>query len=306
METATFDRADTEIDVGLLGRASLALFGESWLHLKENANSQLASVKESIPAVLLVGGKGTRLQTVLSSKPKPLASIGNVPFLELLVMQLRSQGIRRMIMSTGHLAEQIEHTFGDGRRWDVDIQYAREPEPLGTAGAVKFAASLLKCDSDFLVVNGDSFTELDVPGFIRFHRQHRGLISMVVCRVPDAARYGTVHSDSEKRVTGFTEKTGKQQPGFINAGVYLFRRAMLDLIPQGLCSLEKDVFPQLLTQGMYNFEEKGIFIDIGTPEDYARAQMLYDKLRQIAVAEPQLEASKPRWPTALPNSDPNA
>jgi NDP-sugar pyrophosphorylase family protein len=260
--------------------------------LKENSNNSEVASAENIPAILLAGGKGTRLQAVLSSKPKPLASVGNVPFLELLVMQLRSQGIRRMIMSTGYLAEQIEDTFGDGRRWEADIQYAREAEPLGTAGAVKFAASLLKKDSDFLIINGDSFTELDVNGFIRFHRQQDGLVSMAVCRVPDASRYGTVHFDGEKRITGFSEKTGQQQPGFINAGVYIFKRAMLDRIPEGPCSLEKGVFPELLTQEMYAFEGQGIFIDIGTPEDYARAQMLYEKLRQAAVAEPQLESTK--------------
>jgi NDP-sugar pyrophosphorylase family protein len=261
------------------------------LHLK--ANSNLADFSaENIPAILLVGGKGTRLQTVLSSKPKPLASVGNVPFLELLVMQLRSQGIRRMIMSTGYLAEQIEDTFGNGSRWGAEIQYAREPEPLGTAGAVKFAASLLKKNSDFLIVNGDSFTELNMNAFICFHRQHGGIVSMAVCRVPDAARYGTVQFDGEKRITRFSEKTGKQEPGFINAGVYIFRRAILDRITQGPSSLEKDVFPQLMGQGMCAFEAPGIFIDIGTPEDYARAQMLYEKLRQAAVAEPQLESSK--------------
>ena len=245
-----------------------------------------------LQAILLVGGKGTRLQSVVASKPKPLATVGNVPFLELLVMQLRSQGIRRMIMSTGHLAEQIEESFGDGRRWEADIQYAREREPLGTAGAVKFAASLLKQDSDFLVVNGDSFIELDIQGFIRFHREHDALVSMAVCKISDAARYGTVQFDDGKRVTGFSEKMGKQQPGFINAGAYIFKRGILDRIPPGPCSLEKDVFPELLTQGMYAFEAQGIFIDIGTPEDYARAQTLYEKLRQAAVAEPQLQASK--------------
>ncbi len=258
------------------------------------ANSNLAdSSGENVPAILLVGGKGTRLQKVLSSKPKPLASIGNAPFLELLVMQLRSQGIRRMIMSTCHLAGQIGDAFGNGSRWGADISYAREPEPLGTAGAVKFAATRLKEDSDFLVVNGDSFTELDVNGFIRFHRQHGGIASMAVCRVPDAARYGTVLFDGEKRITRFSEKTGKQEPGFINAGVYVFRQAILDRIPQGPSSLERDVFPQLIGQGMNAFEAPGIFIDIGTPEDYARAQMLYEKLRQAAVAEPQLQSSKP-------------
>jgi NDP-sugar pyrophosphorylase family protein len=261
------------------------------LHL--NANSNLADPSaENVPAILLVGGKGTRLQAVVSAKPKPLASIGKVPFLELLVMQLRSQGIRRMIMSTGYLAEQIEDTFGNGSPWGADIRYAQEPEPLGTAGAVKFAASQVRKDSDFLVVNGDSFTELDISGFIRFHRRHGGIVSMAVCRVPDAARYGTVQFDGEKRITRFSEKTGKQEPGFINAGVYIFRRAILDRIPQGPSSLEKDVFPQLIGQGMCAFEAPGIFIDIGTPEDYARAQMLYDKLRQVAVPEPKLESSR--------------
>jgi NDP-sugar pyrophosphorylase family protein len=207
-------------------------------------------------------------------------------------MQLRSQGIRRMIMSTGYLAEQIEDTFGNGHRWGADIEYAREPEPLGTAGAVKFAACRVKKDSNFLIVNGDSFTELDVNGFIRFHRQHGGIASMAVCRVPDAARYGTVLFDGEKRITRFSEKTGEHGPGFINAGVYIFTQPMLDRIPLGSSSLEKDVFPQLIGQGMYAFEAPGIFIDIGTPEDYARAQMLYEKLRQAAVAEPQLESSK--------------
>jgi NDP-sugar pyrophosphorylase family protein len=259
------------------------------LHLKANSNLADSSA-DNIPAILLVGGKGTRLQAVLSSKPKPLANVGNVPFLELLVMQLRSQGIRRMIMSTGYLAEQIEDIFGDGRRWEADIQYARESRPLGTAGAVKFAASLLKTDSDFLIVNGDSFTELDVPRFIRFHREHGGLVSMAVCRVPNAARYGAVHLDGEKHITGFSEKTGKQQPGLINAGVYLFGRAILDRIPQGFCNLEKDVFPKLVEQGMFAFEGQGMFIDIGTPEDYARAQTLCEKLRQ--AARPQLESSK--------------
>lgn len=264
-------------------------FGEGRWHLKANSNLADSSAGD-IPAILLVGGKGTRLQAVLSSKPKPLANVGNVPFLELLVIQLRSQGIRRLVMSTGYLAEQIEDIFGDGRRWEADIRYARESEPLGTAGAVKFAASLLKTDSDFLIVNGDSFTELDVPGFIRFHREHGGLVSMAVCRVPNAARYGTVHLDGEKHITGFREKTGKQQPGLINAGVYLFGRAILDHIPQGFCNLEKDVFPKLVEQGMFAFEGQGMFIDIGTPEDYARAQTLCEKLRQ--AAGPQLESSK--------------
>jgi NDP-sugar pyrophosphorylase family protein len=248
--------------------------------------------EENIPAILLVGGKGTRLQTVLSSKPKPLALVGNVPFLQLLVMQLRSQGVRRMIMSTGYLADQIEEAFGDGRLWNSDIQYSKESQPLGTAGAVKFAERHLEKSTDFLVVNGDSFMDIDIPEFIRFHRQHRGLASMAVRRVPDAARFGTVHVDSLNRVSGFSEKTGSTLPGIINAGMYIFDRAVLEQIPQGPSSLERDLFPKLLTQGMYALEQDGIFIDIGTPEDYARAQELCQKLYQAALTAPQIESAK--------------
>jgi NDP-sugar pyrophosphorylase family protein len=247
---------------------------------------------ENIPAVLLVGGKGTRLQAVVSSKPKPLALVGNIPFLELLVMQLRSQGVHRMIMSTGHLADQIEETFGDGRRWNSDIRYSRESQPLGTAGAVKAAEGYLEESADFLVVNGDSFMEIDLLKFLGFHQQHRGVASMAVRKVPDAARYGTVDVDASKRIIGFSEKTGNTSPGMINAGVYLFQRSVLKFIPEGPSSLEKDLFPKLLAQGMYALEKDGVFIDIGTPEDYARAQRIYQELYQAAIAAPQLESNK--------------
>jgi NDP-sugar pyrophosphorylase family protein len=249
-------------------------------------------VLENIPAVLLVGGKGTRLQAVLSSKPKPLALVGSVPFLELLVMQLRSQGVRRMIMSTGHLADQIEEAFGNGRRWNADIRYSKEPEPLGTAGAVKFAERYLEQNSDFFVVNGDSFVELGFAEFLRFHRQHGGPASMAVRRVPNAARYGTVHMGGFNRISGFSEKTGSTLPGIINAGIYLFQRAVLEQIPKGPSSFEKDLFPKLLAQGIYASEQDGMFIDIGTPEDYARAQELCQKLYEAAIAAPQLESNK--------------
>ena len=248
--------------------------------------------QENIPAILLVGGKGTRLQAVVSSKPKPLALVGNIPFLELLVLQLRSQGVHRMIMSTGHLADQIEETFGDGRRWNSDIRYSRESKPLGTAGAVKAAEAYLEESADFLVVNGDSFMETHIPEFLCFHRQHRGVASMAVRKVPDAARYGTVHMDASKRIIGFSEKTGNTSPGMINAGVYLFQRSVLKFVPEGPSSLEKDLFPNLLARGMYALEQHGMFIDIGTPEDYARAQRLYQELYQAALAAPQVESSE--------------
>ena len=255
------------------------------MNFKETIPQRLDDALEDTPAVLLVGGLGTRLQSVLPSTPKPLAQVGNAPFLELLVLQLRSQGIRRVVMCTGYLADQIEEQFGDGRKWGVRIDYSKEPSPLGTAGAVKFAEPYLQQDSDFLVMNGDSFLEMDFRQLVRFHRERGGLISMAVRRVPDAARYGTVEVNANQRVVGFLEKTGAQVPGTINGGVYVFNRAVLDHISQGPASFEKDVFPRLLECGAYALEQHGMFIDIGTPEDYLRAQSLCQSLYQAALPQ---------------------
>lgn len=247
------------------------------------SNKKHGQVNE-MPVLLLVGGMGTRLQSVLPSKPKPLAPIRGVSFLELLMLQLRSQQFRRIVMCTGHLADQIEEEFGDGRKWGVEIEYSRESRPLGTAGAVKFAAPHVAEASDFLVANGDSFLEVDFPHLIAVHQRKGGLVSMALRRVPDAARFGTVTVDPQDRVVSFNEKTGVAAPGLINGGVYVFKRAILEHIPEGQVSLEKDTFPRILEHGVYALEQHGLFIDIGTPEDYARAQTLHRTLYEAAVS----------------------
>lgn len=236
------------------------------------------------PALLLVGGLGTRLRSAVPSLPKPLASVGKKSFLELLIRQLKRQGIRHVIMCSGYLADQVEDEFGDGRALDLTISYSRELEPLGTAGAVKLAQSHLGEASQFLVMNGDSFLEIDLQLFIQFHRDRGALISMAVVRVEDSSRYGTVQVDDNQKVIGFREKAGSDGPGLVNGGVYVFDSGVLAYIPEGRSSLEKDVFPQLLGKGFYAQEHRGMFIDIGTPEDYARAQQLCDRLYQAALS----------------------
>ena len=131
-------------------------------------------------------------------------------------------------------------------------------------------------------MNGDSLLEIDFRQLVRFHRGQNGLASMAVVPIQDAGRYGTVRVGSGRRVIGFTEKTGRGAPGLINAGVYVFNQTIFDHIPDGPASLEKDVFPRILDRGIYALEQRGMFIDIGTPEDYARAQALCARLCNAA------------------------
>jgi D-glycero-alpha-D-manno-heptose 1-phosphate guanylyltransferase len=229
---------------------------------------------DGVKAVLLVGGMGTRLRSVVPSTPKALAPIGERSFLELLVRHLRLQGIRRLVMCTGYLSEQIENTFGDGRDFDVAVEYSKEDRALGTGGAVKLARRYLQ-NQEFLVLNGDSFLEANLGELMAFHREHEdAAATMAVVRVENAGRYGTVEAGRDGRVVKFSEKTGVSAPGLINGGIYVFSESAWKYIPEGASSLEKDVFPRLIDQGVYAREQHGMFIDIGTPEDYARAQHL--------------------------------
>jgi D-glycero-alpha-D-manno-heptose 1-phosphate guanylyltransferase len=240
------------------------------------------AVTRDVKAVLLVGGLGTRLRSVVPDAPKVLASVGKRSFLQLLVGQLRSQGIRRLVMCTGYLADQIEDEFGDGQKWGVAIEYSKETHPLGTAGAVKWAQQYLQDAPEFVVMNGDSFLELDFHKLMEFHRNHEAMATIAVRRVRDAGRYGTVQVDAKGRIRAFTEKTGSDAPGVVNGGVYVFNQAMLGYIPEQPASLETEVFPRLLEQGVYAQEQQGMFIDIGTPADYARAQQLCVSLNKAA------------------------
>jgi len=237
---------------------------------------------DKIKAVLLVGGLGTRLKSVVGSTPKPLAEVGDRPFVELLVRQLRHQGIRRLVMCTGYHAQEVENELGDGQKWDVSIEYSREAQAMGTAGAIKLAEPLVSDGSDFLVMNGDSFIEADFEELLQFHRGKNGIASLAVVRLKNEQRYGTVQMTAEGRVSGFKEKADGDPTEFVNAGIYVLNRKILDYIPDGTASLEKDIFPNVLDQGIYASEQHGFFIDIGTPEDYARAQKLFGQLYDAA------------------------
>lgn len=221
-------------------------------------------------ALILVGGYGTRLRSVVSDRPKSMALIAGRPFLEYLVGMLRHHGVMDIVMATGYLGHLVREHFSDGSTFKVRVRYSRETEPLGTGGAIKLAAPLLTGE-DFIVANGDSLLEVDIRRLIARHHEKSALATLALTSVGSAARYGTVELAPDGAVTAFREKTGKPEPGIINGGVYVFNRKLLDLIPAGRkVSLETEVLPGLVGKGVYGMVGRGFFIDIGLPMDYNR------------------------------------
>ena len=223
-----------------------------------------------LAAIVLAGGMGTRLRSVVADRPKVLAPVAGRPFLTYLLDQIAGAGIQRVVLSTGHLAEQFDVVIGNRYR-DIVITYAHEEQPLGTGGAIRFACGFTDTDQ-LLVMNGDSYCDANLSEYIDWHVDGRHDVSLMLAKVNDTSRYGTVELDANERITAFVEKRPERATGYINAGVYLLRRAMLEQMPSGPSSIERDVFPHWLEkQSMMGWITDGAFIDIGVPSDYERS-----------------------------------
>jgi NDP-sugar pyrophosphorylase family protein len=230
-------------------------------------------------AIILVGGEGTRLRSVVPETPKPLAPVAGRPFLEWLLRALHRQGVARVVLSTGVWAEQIE-AFVDrirsARELDLDLECVRDPQPLGTGGALRNALAEVRTDR-VLALNGDSYCAFDLRDLVHRHLERRARASLVLTRVTDTARFGSVTLDAGHRITDFREKSRSAGPGLVNAGVYLLEREALEEIPSGRnLSLERDVLPGWVGAALFGVVSEGSFIDIGTPESYARSHTFVD------------------------------
>jgi len=225
----------------------------------------------NVPAVILVGGLGLRLRGSVGEKPKPMAPIRDKPFLEYLITQLRRYEVGEIILAIGYRGDQIRTYFGTGSEWNVSISYSEEHKLLGTGGAVKLVENLLH-DEDFLVMNGDSFLDADLRELVEQHTEREALATMALVEVDDPARYGVVEIDEEGEIMSFVEKGQSSRSIFVNGGVYILKKKVVDHIPKGVSSLEKDVFPSLIGKGFYGVPTSSFFIDIGVPSDYRRLE----------------------------------
>ena len=230
---------------------------------------------KDIDVVILAGGFGTRVAEVLDGKPKLLAPIGGKPYLDFLLKWLVSFGARRIILALGHLAQEIEDYSNATSTGRLEIICAREPRPLGTAGALAFASVHIK-SSLALVMNGDSFVDADLCKLIHRHNSFAGEATILCTRVANAGRYGSIKITKDGYVESFREKTEIKSSGMINAGIYVVSGHIVDRvrkIQRG--SLEKDVFQKLPVGVLNTFSGNFNFLDIGTPEDYERAQVFF-------------------------------
>lgn len=221
-------------------------------------------------AILLAGGLGTRLRSIVSDRPKPMALIGEKPFMEYVVRELAMQGIDQIIFAVGYKGNMVEEYFKDGSDFGIKASYAYEETLLGTAGAIKNAAGYMHGEEAF-VLNADTFYRMDYARLVREKREKNLDMALVLREVEDVSRYGRAVL-SEGMLTGFNEKTDEKRRGTINGGVYLMAKELIDQIPEGKVSLENDMIPKWLAEGkrLGGFVNDGYFIDIGIPEDYYR------------------------------------
>lgn len=230
----------------------------------------------NLDVLILTGGQGSRLRSVVSDRPKTMAPLNGRPFLDLLIEYVSGFGFRRFILCVGYMAEYIIEYYSAGTANSNEIMFSTETIPLGTGGAVKNAERLIAGDS-FLVLNGDSFCPVDFPAFVAFHTRNRSLVSIVLASAEKAEDYGSVVMDSSNRIVQFSEK----MPGEIawtNAGVYIFNKSVLSLITSDrVYSLEYDLFPQLAGKDFFGFPTTGKVLDIGTPSRLEKASVAFLK-----------------------------
>lgn len=228
---------------------------------------------KDIDVVILCGGEGKRLRSIVNDRPKPMAEIGRQPFLDIILNYMAAFGFRRFILSTGYMANFIKQYYSI-KKSSFEILLAQEDMPLGTGGGIKNTEPLVK-SPNFFAINGDSFCKIDFKKFYEFHLDKKALLSIVVSSHSKKEECGFIKMSNERRITFFDEKANPGKEYFTNAGVYLFRKDIFSLMPKDKnFSLERDFFPKMKNRMFYGYAVDEDFIDIGTPQRYKAARRM--------------------------------
>jgi NDP-sugar pyrophosphorylase family protein len=240
-------------------------------HAVEIMLSRILHTKKVERAVILAGGKGTRMRPFTYEMPKPMIPVQGKPLLQHIVELIRKYEIREIIFSTGYMGDKIREYFGNGSKFGVDISYVEEKAEMGTAGALHLMEDSLT--GPFLMFNGDILANIDLHDFILFHRENKAAATIALTPVKDPSRFG-VASLRGNRILDFIEKPKDRsvKSKLINAGVYVMEPEVLDYIPKGRSMMEVDVFPKLAKEGrLFGYPFDGQWFDTGTHEAYERA-----------------------------------
>ncbi|CAN2244077.1 GCD1 Nucleoside-diphosphate-sugar pyrophosphorylase involved in lipopolysaccharide biosynthesis/translation initiation factor 2B, gamma/epsilon subunits (eIF-2Bgamma/eIF-2Bepsilon) [actinobacterium SCGC AAA044-D11] len=225
-------------------------------------------------AILLVGGRGTRLAPLTNNTPKPMLQVAGVPFTEHQILKARDAGITEIVLATSFKAELFEPYFGDGKNFGIAIKYAVEEVALGTGGAISNAAQMLTGSGPVAIFYGDVLSQHDLDGQFNFHKLNGADVTLYLTKVEDARAFGAVELDDSGRVSAFNEKMENPPTNIINAGCYIFERSVIDTIPFGkVVSVERETFPSLLANGakVFGFIDTSYWLDIGTPAALLKA-----------------------------------
>jgi mannose-1-phosphate guanylyltransferase len=235
-----------------------------------------------VDAVVLVGGQGTRLRPLTISAPKPMLPTAGLAFLTHLLSRIAEAGISHVVLGTSYKADVFEASFGDGSKFGLEMEYVFESEPMGTGGAIANVSDKLRYDTT-MVFNGDVLSGCDLGALLDTHERHDADVTLHLVRVGDPRAFGCVPTDGDGVVTAFMEKTQDPPTDQINAGTYVFKRAVLERIPRDRpVSVEREVFPGLLSDGLRvcGYVDATYWRDMGTPEDFVRGSA--DLVRGIA------------------------
>ena len=230
-------------------------------------------------ALILAGGEGTRLRPLTTTVPKPVVPLVDRPFIQFMLDWLAGHGVDDIVMSCGHMASGVRNVLGDGSAFGIQLRYVEEPQPLGTGGALKFAEPLL--EDRFLMLNGDVLTDMDLTAQIAQHERTGARATLALTPVEDPSAYGLVRIGDGGAVEEFVEKPSPDQIDThnISAGAYVLERSVLEMLePEQPASIERDVFPRLVGEGLFGFVAGGYWLDIGTPARYL--QGTYDILER--------------------------
>jgi NDP-sugar pyrophosphorylase family protein len=248
-----------------------------WIETKEPLAVQSPA---DLTAAILVGGLGTRLRSIVADRPKILAKVRGRPFLAYLLDQVAAANLKSVVLCTGYMGDQVQDLFGDTYN-GLHLMYSQEGSPMGTAGALRLALPWFASDP-VLIMNGDSFCETKLQAFWNWHCARCADGTVLLYKMMDTKRYGRVRVNAEGIVLSFEEKNDDSGSGWINAGIYLFSHRLLRTIPMNReISLEREMFPAWIGQGLYGYHGAGRFLDIGTPESYFRAEQFFTPATQL-------------------------